>query len=215
MDTNGQSNVVVKKLFKIQNEISAVKKTSTNPHFRSKYADLNEVLDVVKEQLNKNNLLLTQPAGKDEYGAYVETQIFDGDTAGGISTRVYLSGSEDNMQKVGAAITYARRYGLVSLLALESEDDDGETAVGRGPAQAVKPEVKRQLKVDKPVQKSSQREVLNELISKTAQTLVDQETMTFDEVYTKLQEYGVENKEALNDTQAKEFLNVLRGKLGG
>ena len=126
---------IMEALLRVQKNIGKVVKSSNNPHFRSKYANLDEVLDVAKKVLNEEGLVLSQLSGKDQYGQYVATSIGD-QTNRSIESRVYFSGQEDNMQKIGAAITYARRFGLTSLLALESEDDDGETTVGRGTAGA-------------------------------------------------------------------------------
>lgn len=114
-------------------EISVVKKTGRNPFFKkmgkdAPYATLNDVLAAVKPVLKKHGLFLTQSVGKDTYGHFVQTEIYHPDVDQAIlQSSVYLE-STDNMQKIGAAITYARRYGLVSLLGIEDEDDDGNAA---------------------------------------------------------------------------------------
>src|SRR5580692_8778828 len=108
-------------MLEVQMEVGPVKKTSDNPHFRSTYADLNEVLGAVLPVLNSKGLRLSHEVGKNEFGQYVMT-IISG-AGGSATTCVFFSGSEDNMQKIGAAITYARRFGVVSLLSLEQEDD--------------------------------------------------------------------------------------------
>lgn len=117
-------------LLTVQKSLEAVKKTATNPYFKSKYASLEDVLELTKPALQAEGLLLLQPCGRDTLGSFVSTEIRNV-TGEAVACRVYLTEPAD-MQKLGAAITYARRYGLVSLLALEQEDDDGETAVGRG-----------------------------------------------------------------------------------
>lgn len=120
------------KLLDVQTQIEAVKKTATNPYFKSKYVDLNQVLEACKVELNKRGLYVLQPCGKDSFGAYVQTLIQDKGDGMAVESKVYLTGNEKNMQEVGSSITYARRYGLISLLALEAEDDDGELTAGRG-----------------------------------------------------------------------------------
>jgi hypothetical protein len=117
-------------LLAVQKNLEAIKKSATNPFFKSKYAKIEHVLEVVKPALEAESLLLLQPCGRDALGSYVATEIRN-TTGEGVSCRVYLTEVAD-MQKLGAAVTYARRIGLVSLLAMEQEDDDGETAVGRG-----------------------------------------------------------------------------------
>lgn len=127
------------KLRTIQGELGSLKKNASNPHFKSKYADLEQVHEVVKPVLTKYGLRLSHVAvTADTSTPYLKTIIEDDDGNAAISD-VPLVGV-DNMQKLGAAITYARRYGIVGLLALDAEDDDAELAVGRGVAnRAVSP----------------------------------------------------------------------------
>lgn len=229
-----EQNIVVtlpQKLLAIQAKIGAVTKSSTNPHFRSTYADLNEVLGVVKPALNEMGIVISQGSGADAYGKYLETSLIDSTSGQHLSGRVYFSGNEDNMQKIGAAITYARRFGLVSLLALESEDDDGETAVGRPQAQiqnksntgeqrVVKATavagVRGESKAAVPAGASgagTSRKALLEKISLTAKVLVDSKRVTSDDVVKLLGTFGVTKKEELTDTQAASLLTQLQEKL--
>jgi hypothetical protein len=137
-----------KKIAKVKEEIGGViTKKSENPYFNSKYADLNTHLDLIEPVLKANNLVLTQPIIENR----VYTQLLDLDSDSIISFSLTLPPLED-MQKIGGAITYARRYMLTSYFALKAEDDDGETAVGRGGAKKVakKPASK---KFKKPVEK--------------------------------------------------------------
>lgn len=201
------------KLLAVQKKIGAVTKSSTNPHFRSKYADLNEVLDVAKEALNSEGIFVVQGTNFDNSGAatvrYVETSLIDADSGQSISGRVAFSGSEDNMQKIGAAITYARRFGLVSLLSLESEDDDGESAVGRGKSnQAPKPSA--------PVASTAQapdRKTVNAQIKATGKVLIAKKAITADDAGKMLAAYGATSTEELTDDQANQLLSKLKEKL--
>lgn len=204
------------KLLSIQRKISKIKKSSTNPHFRSKYADLNEVLDVCKEALNEEGLVIAQSPGKDSFGQYVETSIINPGDAQVLSGKVYFSGAEDNMQKVGAAITYARRFGLISLLALESEDDDGETAVGRGqeaPRKVVQTEAKPPVAAKNPIpaqtKSSLTRDELNRTIRSTAKVAIDRKLTTME----KVKELIPTQTEDLTDDQANAVFATLKGLL--
>jgi hypothetical protein len=96
-------------------------KTSDNPYFKSKYADLNQCLDAVVDALAKHGITLTQPISD----GYVFTVIQKGDEK--LVASLKLPDIQDP-QKIGSAITYYRRYTLTSLLALAAEDDDGNTA---------------------------------------------------------------------------------------
>ena len=202
---------LVEKLLEIQKSIGAVTKSSSNPHFRSKYADLNEVLDVAKEACNKVGVLILQLCGADEKGRYVSTELTDGE--GTLQSKVYFSGSEDNMQKIGAAITYARRFGLLSALVLESEDDDGESAVGRGAA-GKQTEAKEGPKAPKKAEPNPKdREALNALIRQTGKVLADMKKQPLEETANLVKSYKVSKTEELTDAQAKEVYAKLKSKL--
>lgn len=142
------SAAAIKALVKAQKEMGAVVKNTTNPHLKSKYADLGAVLDACQTALHSNGFAIMQPCGKDEFGAYVDTVLAheSGET---LSSRVYLVVGKNDMQGVGSAITYARRYGLLGMTGLAPEDDDGEAtkAPKNAPRQEVvdapKPELKR------------------------------------------------------------------------
>lgn len=117
----------------VQRGMEAVSKSADNPYFNSKYADLNAVIGAVKELLNTNGIVALQPGGRDSEGSYVETTLIHTASGEWLTSKTYLVDEAlKDMQKLGAAITYARRYGLQSLMLMEAEDDDGETAVGRG-----------------------------------------------------------------------------------
>ncbi len=123
---------VLKKLLKVKSEMGSVAKSSDNPFFKSKYADLNAHLQLVEPLLEKNGLLLLQPIESDTSGDKVVTRIIDAESGEEVRSEMHLVLLKEDMQQKGAAVTYARRFTLGSLLALQAEDDDGETASGRG-----------------------------------------------------------------------------------
>jgi hypothetical protein len=101
---------------------------SKNPHFKSKYADLESLLDAARVPLGLNGLAVVQMPSQDSLGYYVETMILH--TSGEfISGKTYISPSKNDPQGLGSAITYAKRYGFSSMLGLVGEeDDDGNAA---------------------------------------------------------------------------------------
>lgn len=115
----------IKALVKAQGEMGAVIKNAANPHLKSKYADLGSVLDACADALHKNGFAIVQPCGKDDQGQFVET-ILAHESGTQLASRVYLVIGKSDMQGVGSAITYARRYGLLGMTGLAPEDDDGE-----------------------------------------------------------------------------------------
>lgn len=112
-------------LSKAQAKMGALLKNAANSHLKSKYADLGAVLDACQPALQDNGFAIMQPCGKDEHGQYVETVIAHS-SGEAFTSRVYLVIGKQDMQGLGSAITYARRYGLMGMAGLAPEDDDGE-----------------------------------------------------------------------------------------
>ena len=110
-----------------QKSIGAAKKDAVNPFFKSKYADLGAVMEACKEELNKAGITILQPVN----GDFVDTVLLheSGEFLSS-STRIICAKPNDP-QAQGSAITYARRYGLQSMVFIPAEDDDGEKAMMR------------------------------------------------------------------------------------
>lgn len=115
------------KLLELQGQIEAIKKDSDNPFFNSKYFDINSLLAEIKPKLTAQRLILTQGLSHLESGLCLTTRIQDVDSDDYLEYTCPLP-SDTNPQKLGSAITYFRRYALQSLLALEAEDDDANSA---------------------------------------------------------------------------------------
>jgi hypothetical protein len=113
-----------KALFEIQKEIENIKKDAKNPYYNSTYATLEAVLEITKPLLNKHNILLTQKCE----GNKLTTCLIHFHSGEEISSTLDLINIPD-MQKLGSAVTYARRYTLQSILAIGSEDDDANEAI--------------------------------------------------------------------------------------
>lgn len=114
-------------LAKAQAEMGKAIKESANPAFRSKYADLGNVMDACLPALNKHNIAVIQPIVSDMDGRFVKTILIheSGET---LECAVPLIVGKNDMQGLGSAITYGRRYGLMSMAGIAPEDDDGNAA---------------------------------------------------------------------------------------
>lgn len=143
MKTSESIKAIAPALLKAQKEMEGAKKDSNNPFFKSKYSDFNAVLEACKGPLNDNEISILQPHRVDVLpnGTFmvVETILLhsSGEFISG-ETKVEVAKANDP-QALGSAQSYAKRYGLQSIVALPSEDDDGETANGRGKAQSAVP----------------------------------------------------------------------------
>lgn len=116
-----------------QKAVGPILKDARNPHFQSKYAKLEDVIDATYEHLHANNLAITQvikiheDLNNDPY-MLLNTQLRH--TSGEVLQSDYILNPKDatNPQQMGSAITYARRYALLAMLGLAPEDDDGNAA---------------------------------------------------------------------------------------
>jgi hypothetical protein len=119
-------------LLKVQSELTAIKKDEKNPYFNSTYVSLNAVRDGVVGILTKNDLVLLQPTKVIDGKQYVVTTIVHAGTGASVEAQTeVVSKNGQDAQQVGSGISYARRYGLMSLLCLAAEDDDGNSATGK------------------------------------------------------------------------------------
>lgn len=132
-------------LAKAQGAIEGALKDSTNPYFRSSYADLASVWAAIRRPLSDNGLAVVQPVAVD--GAHVTvTTLLMHESGQWISSDLTMAAQRqlkdgggwekiDTPQAIGSVITYARRYALQSMIGVAPEDDDAEAAQGRGGAQ--------------------------------------------------------------------------------
>ena len=119
---------------KAQGEISAARKDSKNPFFKSNYADLGSVTEAIRETAVKNDLAYTQTNIPDDSGIVVVTTIMhkSGQWVRGF---LRLPAVKQDPQQYGSAITYGRRYALAAGFGVVQEDDDGNAASKQPPKQ--------------------------------------------------------------------------------
>lgn len=118
--------------------VGKISKDSTNPFFKSKYAGLPNVLEAIQEPLKEAGLVFTQFPHGDE----LCTTLIDIETGEFMQAGFKMLPVKNDPQAQGSAITYTRRYALVSILGLNvDDDDDGNKATGlveKQPAQGPK-----------------------------------------------------------------------------
>lgn len=124
--TSKELNLLFEALCKFQGELKPARLDKKNPHFKNEYASLESCAEAYRELMGKYGLLMLQPPFTLNGDHYLRTII--GHISGQfISSSLKLSVDKGNMQSIGSAITYARRYAGSSLINLvDSEDDDGE-----------------------------------------------------------------------------------------
>lgn len=140
-------------LVKAQKAFGPALKTSTNPHFRNKYAALDACIEAVIDALNDNGIMLMQQTHLCEDGVIVET-IFIHESGEIMSGgKLHVPAAKHDPQGYGSALTYAKRYSLQSACGIAPIDDDGSAAtaaVQQKPAApaAPKPAAKAPVKVE-------------------------------------------------------------------
>lgn len=115
-------------LVKAQKAFGPALKTNTNPHFKSKYADLSACVEAVIDALNDNGIALIQQTHEDDKGVTVETVFLHESGEILSSGKLHVPASKQDPQGYGSALTYARRYSLMAACGIAPEDDDGNAA---------------------------------------------------------------------------------------
>ncbi len=118
-------------LVKAQKAFGPALKTSTNPHFRSRYADLSACVEAVIEGLNGAGIAMIQRTSEDLTGVTVET-VFIHESGEMLECgKLHVPASKQDPQGYGSALTYARRYSLMAACGIAPEDDDGNAGSRR------------------------------------------------------------------------------------
>ena len=112
---------IIKALAKFHEIVPDIKKLAINPYFSSTYASLDQILSAIKNPLKEAGLTFTQiPMGENE----LQTTLFHVESGESITGQFKLMPVKNDPQGQGSAITYARRYALVAMLGLNTEEDD-------------------------------------------------------------------------------------------
>ena len=130
-------------LVKAQKAFAPALKTNTNPHFKSRYADLSACVEAVIDALNANGIFLSQVTHEDATGVTVETVFVHESGETFSSGKLHVPASKQDPQGYGSALTYARRYSLMAGCGIAPEDDDGNAASkpSKAPVAAVMQEI--------------------------------------------------------------------------
>jgi len=191
---------LAKALAIFQSQVENPANTATNPYYKSKYAPLSEVLNVVRPVLSKNGLSILQNQITDENGKLGVTTLLMHSSGEFIeSDIIYATPEKNTPQGLGSVSTYLRRYQISSVLGIASEDDDDGNS-NEGDKKPDKKTDKTPIKNDVPVttakEISPEDRVLNAIASIEA-------------LATKLQETNVDKKLI---SEAIKKHNIIDGK---
>ena len=121
-------------LVQAQRKFGPLLRDRTNPHFKSRYADLATCLDVVQGPLNECGIALVQMTHECSDGVIVETVLIHESGEELTVGKLHVPASKQDAQGYGSALTYARRYSLMAAMGIAPEDDDGNAATAAPPA---------------------------------------------------------------------------------
>ena len=125
-----KENNIYQAILQARGMIGSVTKNAKNPFFKSNYADINNVIESISPVCESLGICFTQCPKVTESNAdvLVTRLTLQDNPKEFIESEVRLFLPTADMQKLGSAITYARRYALISMFGLETEDDDGQSA---------------------------------------------------------------------------------------
>lgn len=129
LDIHSQTiSEIAKALAKAQGEFDTAKKSATNPHFRSKYADLSAVWDALRDILPKYGLSVVQSLMPQEDGRTLLITTLLHSSGEWFKSYAPLMIEKNTCQGLGSSISYLRRYSLAALCGITQDDDDGNAA---------------------------------------------------------------------------------------
>lgn len=156
-----------------QSEVENATKGSTNPHFKSKYADLAEVLNTVRPVYSRHGIAIVQSTGFDGVMVSVTTALVHKE-GGYVTSVASCTPAKTDGQGVGAATTYLRRYSLAAATGVAQEDLDGNDSAHNRPAAAPAKPSNQLLDLLAATEDATSEEVLRNLY-KATESLVEHE----------------------------------------
>ena len=192
---------LVNALVKAQSEMTSAVATGTNPHFKSEYAPLDEVIKAVKKPLNSNGIFFLQKVYVAEGGQCVETEFYGhGDVIKG--GKVFVKCDKATAQGYGSSLSYAKRYSLQTACGLPTGDDDDANAS----TDEVKPKAKpKPVDTDADKEKKAREFILNVL--KTVEGMAD-DVSGVDSII-KAQKKVIDRLEVAYPELHKEFMDKI------
>jgi ERF superfamily len=113
--------------------IEGAAKDNENTHFKAKYADLSSVVAAIKPALIANDLWFSQVTHEHPGGVCIETILRHSGGEQMSFGKLFVPAGKQDAQGYGSALTYARRYSLMTAFGVCPEDDDGNAAVAAKP----------------------------------------------------------------------------------
>tara|TARA_R110000868_G_scaffold91049_1_gene252578 strand:+ start:278 stop:874 length:597 start_codon:yes stop_codon:yes gene_type:complete len=151
MTTPTKNKSINEDFCKAQALIGGARKSSTNPHFKSKYADLKECFNACSDILNEHGIHISQPTMQEGDLFVIRTILThtSGETMQDFGVPILgWQNAKNPAQAFGSGQTYARRYGLCGMVGIAPEDDDGQSLTQDAPKQVAKIDAKQAVQLN-------------------------------------------------------------------
>lgn len=214
-------------LAKVQSEMKPAVLDKQNPHYNSWYASLSSCREACQEPMGKHNVAYTQPVFWFDGHYYIRTMIVHGSEW--LASTLKLTLSKQDMQGLGSAITYAKRYALSATIGIvDTDDDDGNEAVNivkvppkhrQEPPRVAPPQQTKFSPAPKPTTVESPKPVQANLLGDSTASPLDNLIDTVEQRGIPYQEMpgiikmaiGFEKKaKELNPDEIKQVLNTIK-----
>jgi hypothetical protein len=128
MKTSQTFKKIIPILIRCQKLIKPIPKRGENPHFKSDYAEYDDVIEEIKKVLNANDIWISHPTHFNEAGHLIMETIFLHTSGEWVSTELPVINKVGTDQGLGSSLTYTKRYSVLALAAVGTADDDGNAA---------------------------------------------------------------------------------------
>lgn len=142
MKTSEKIDAIGAALAKAQAAMGRAKRDAENPHFKSKYADLDACWDACQGPLTSHEIAVVQANKPTDNGVTIETRLIHSSGQWIEDDGLFVPASKLDAQGFGSAETYCRRYALCAMVGIAPDDDDGNAAAASTPSETTKPEAK-------------------------------------------------------------------------
>lgn len=203
-------------LVKAQSEITSVSKDGANPHFKSKYATLDNIIDETRPVLAKHGLAILQMPGGDGENVIMRTMLMHESGEWLETEPLVMRPVKNDPQGMGSCITYARRYSYSSLLSISTdEDDDGNGASHAPQGSYSRSSNQTSQSTNQQTQQPASNSVTSDKVSEAQLRMIGKlknEKHVSDDDYRELltAQFGLNSSKDLSKRQASEFIKYLQ-----
>ena len=205
-------------------EIEGATKSAENPAFKQggkaiKYADLTSVIEAIKPALIKHGLFFTQRPQPSEGGVTIATVLHHAKGEAMGLGELFVPANRNDAQAFGSALTYARRYALVTAFGVPTEDDDGNAASRSGvgdnasarsaPALTLNAEQVTKLQMLIKAVGSDEITELRKLNAPAGKRLCDMSVAKFEKAVADMEDRLAAMAKGASNTQATDFGELL------